>query len=105
VLVLMGLPCLLDPVVFLEKSRAAKWTTWSFSAFWFTRLYVQWFVYEVDLGAANARRRPCIGGSPLSGRHWHCSSPLVGSIRPDGLIEFGSARRSAVASTLRSHGT
>jgi hypothetical protein len=23
--------------------------TWSFSAFWFTRLYVQWLVYEVDL--------------------------------------------------------
>jgi len=49
VLVMMGLPCVLDPLVFLEKSRAAKWMTWSFSAFWFTRLYVQWFVYEVDL--------------------------------------------------------
>lgn len=49
VLVMMGLPCLLDPSIFLEKSRAGAWLAWSFSAFWFIRLYVQWFVYQADL--------------------------------------------------------
>jgi hypothetical protein len=49
VLVLMGLPCLLDPLVFLERSRAASWLSWSFSIFWITRLFVQWFVYPADL--------------------------------------------------------
>jgi hypothetical protein len=49
VLVLMGLPCLLDPLVFLERSRAAIWLSSSFAVFWITRLYVQWFVYTADL--------------------------------------------------------
>lgn len=49
VLVMMGLPCLLEPAVFLEKSRASAWLAWSFSAFWTTRLYFQWFVYPSDL--------------------------------------------------------
>lgn len=49
VLVLMGLPCLLDPRVFLEPSRAAAWLSWTFAVFWSTRLYVQWFVYQADL--------------------------------------------------------
>lgn len=49
VLVIMGLPCLLDPMVFLEKSRAAAWLAWSYAAFWAIRLYVQWFVYRADL--------------------------------------------------------
>src|SRR4029453_13720808 len=49
VLVMMGLPCLLDPMFFLEKSRAAAWLSWSFAVFWMTRLYVQWFVYQADL--------------------------------------------------------
>ena len=49
VLVIMGLPCLFDPEVFLEKSRAAAWVCWSYSAFWAIRLYFQWFVYEADL--------------------------------------------------------
>jgi len=49
VLLMMGLPCLLDPLVFLEKSRAGAWLAWSFSGFWFIRLYVQWFVYQADL--------------------------------------------------------
>jgi hypothetical protein len=49
VLVMMGLPCLLDPGVFLEKSRTGAWLTWSISGFWTLRLYFQWFVYQADL--------------------------------------------------------
>ena len=49
VLVMMGLPCLLDPSVFLEGSRAGAWLAWSFSVFWAVRLYFQWFVYPIDL--------------------------------------------------------
>ena len=49
VLVMMGLPCVLDPMMFLEKSHAAKWVTWSFAAFWAIRLYFQLFVYRADL--------------------------------------------------------
>ncbi len=49
VLVLMGLPCLLEPRVFLTESRAGGWISWSFSAFWAIRLYFQWFVYPRDL--------------------------------------------------------
>src|SRR5437867_1983492 len=49
VLAMMGLPCVLDPMMFLEKSRAAKWVTWSFASFWAIRLYFQWFVYGADL--------------------------------------------------------
>jgi len=45
ILVLMGLPCLADPWVLLEKSRAGAWLAWIFAAFWTTRLYVQWFVF------------------------------------------------------------
>ncbi len=48
-LVIMGLPCLLDPRVFLEPTRAGAWLSWSFAAFWALRLYCQWFVYEADL--------------------------------------------------------
>lgn len=49
VLVLMGLPCLLDAAVFLEPTRAGRWLSWSFAAFWGTRLFCQWFVYETAL--------------------------------------------------------
>ena len=49
VLVMMGLPCLFDPRVFLEKSHAGAWLAWSFAGFWAIRLYVQWFVYQADL--------------------------------------------------------
>ena len=48
-LVMMGLPCLLDPAVFLESSRAGAWLAWSFSAFWTTRLFFQLFVYSREL--------------------------------------------------------
>lgn len=45
VLVLMGLSCLLDPRIFLERTRAGAWLCWSYAAFWALRLYCQWFVY------------------------------------------------------------
>ncbi len=49
VLVLMGLPCVIDPAVFLTPTAAGRWLCWSFAGFWGTRLYFQWFVYEADL--------------------------------------------------------
>jgi hypothetical protein len=49
VLVMMGLPCLLEPAVFLETSGAGGWLAWSYAAFWITRLFFQWFVYPRDL--------------------------------------------------------
>lgn len=61
VLVLMGLPCVADPQVFLEKSRAGAWVSWSIAAFWAVRLYSQWFVYRADLWR----------GKPMETRvHW-----------------------------------
>ena len=48
-LVMMGMPCLLEPSVFLETSDAGAWLAWSFSAFWATRLFFQWYVYPRDL--------------------------------------------------------
>jgi len=49
VLVIMGLPCLVDPEIFLAPTRAGAWLTWSFAAFWLARLYCQFFVYKADL--------------------------------------------------------
>ena len=49
VLVMMALPCIFEPGVFLEKSRAARWLAWSFSGFWAIRLYAQWFIYPAVL--------------------------------------------------------
>jgi len=49
VLVMMGLPCLFDPGIFIERSRAGAWFSWSFAAFWAVRLYCQWFVYKAHL--------------------------------------------------------
>jgi hypothetical protein len=49
VLVMMGLPCLLDPRIFIEQSRAGAWFSWSFAVFWAVRLYCQWFVYKAHL--------------------------------------------------------
>jgi hypothetical protein len=49
VLVMMGLPCLLDPGILIEKSRAGAWLAWSVSGFWAIRLYFQWFVYQSNL--------------------------------------------------------
>lgn len=61
VLVGMGLPCLLDPAVFLEPSRAGSWICWGCAVFWGARLWCQWLVYPVDLWR----------GKPLETRlHW-----------------------------------
>jgi len=49
VLVMMGLPCLIEPEIFLTPTRAGGWITWSISVFWAIRLYFQWFVYPVEL--------------------------------------------------------
>ena len=48
-LLMMGLPCLLEPLVFLERSRAGTWLAWTYSAFWTTRLFFQWYVYPREL--------------------------------------------------------
>lgn len=49
ILVMMGLPCVLQPGIFLETSAASGWMAWSFAGFWATRLLFQWFVYPWDL--------------------------------------------------------
>lgn len=49
VLVLMGLPCLIDPQIFLDPSPAGRWLAWSCAGFWAFRLYFQFFVYQADL--------------------------------------------------------
>jgi len=76
VLVMMGLPCLLEPSVLLEKSHAGAWLAWSFSAFWTTRLFVQWFVLPKSFGAAGGWKPLCTSAFQFSG--WgcpHCSPP------------------------------
>lgn len=49
VLVGMGLPCLLEPSVLIERSRAGVWASWLLTGFWASRLYCQWFVYRREL--------------------------------------------------------
>lgn len=49
ILVLMGLPCLLMPRVFLEPSAAGLWLSASLLVFWLARLYCQFFVYRAEL--------------------------------------------------------
>lgn len=49
VMMMMGLPCLAEPSIFLEKSHAGAWLAWSFSTFWAIRLFVQWFVFPKEL--------------------------------------------------------
>jgi len=48
-LVLMGLPCLVAPEIFIEPSAAGRWLAGSLAAFWTVRLYCQFFVYRADL--------------------------------------------------------
>ena len=45
ILVLMGVPCIADPRVFLETNRAGGWLAWTFAVFWTARLWVQWFIF------------------------------------------------------------
>lgn len=47
--ILMALPCLISPSVFLVKSEAGMWISGSFALFWAARLYFQFFVYRRDL--------------------------------------------------------
>lgn len=47
--VLMALPCLISPSIFLVRSEAGQWITGSFALFWTVRLYFQFFVYRSDL--------------------------------------------------------
>ena len=54
ILVMMALPCLLDPRVFLDPSRAGAWMSSLFAFFWAIRLYCQWFVYETTLWRTKA---------------------------------------------------
>lgn len=49
VIVMMALPCIFEPAVFLEKTRAARWLAWPYSVFWGLRLYSQWLVYPANL--------------------------------------------------------
>ena len=49
VLIMMAAPCLFEPSIFLERSRAGEWFAWSFAGFWAVRLYCQWFVYRPEL--------------------------------------------------------
>lgn len=49
ILVMMGLPSLVEPSVFIERSRAGAWMSWSFAGFWLIRLHFQWFVYPAHL--------------------------------------------------------
>lgn len=49
VLILMALPCIFAPGIFLERNRAGSWLAWTFAAFWTARLYVQWFVFPRTL--------------------------------------------------------
>ena len=49
IIILMGLPCLFMPAIFLEKSFAGLWVSASFAVFWAMRLFFQFFVYRSDL--------------------------------------------------------
>ncbi len=49
VLVMMGLPCVFAPIIFLARTGAGAWLTWSFAGFWTLRLYCQWLVYPATL--------------------------------------------------------
>ncbi|WP_035612359.1 hypothetical protein [Haloferula sp. BvORR071] len=46
VLVMMGLPMMIDPGLLLEKTKAGAWAAWMLCAFWATRLYCQCFTYD-----------------------------------------------------------
>jgi hypothetical protein len=64
VLLMMGAPCLFEPAIFLEQSRAARWLTISFSIFWGLRFYFQWFVYKREFWQGKKRETVI---------HWICN--------------------------------
>ncbi|MCC6242059.1 MAG: hypothetical protein IT353_04430 [Gemmatimonadaceae bacterium] len=49
VLVLMGLPALFAPQLFLAPSTGGAWASWSYATFWAARMLAQWFVYPSHL--------------------------------------------------------
>ena len=49
VLVMMGLPALISPQIFTERTLPGSWLAWSFSVFWALRLFAQWFVFPSSL--------------------------------------------------------
>ena len=49
VLVIMGLPAVVVPRIYLIPTEAGAWITWLYALFWAVRLYVQWFVYPAVL--------------------------------------------------------
>ena len=49
ILIIMALPCLFEPQVFLERSRPGGWMAFSYSIFCGIRLYCQWWVYPTAL--------------------------------------------------------
>ena len=55
IIVMMGLPCVMDPSVLLERSRPGEWMAWSFAGFWAVRLYCQFFVYSSELWRGKRR--------------------------------------------------
>lgn len=54
VLVLMGLPALVAPQLFLEPSAGGAWASWSYATFWAARMLAQWFVYPSHLWRGKA---------------------------------------------------
>lgn len=48
-ILLMALPCIIAPQIFVEKSLPGAWISGSFTLFWAARLYFQFFVYRSDL--------------------------------------------------------
>jgi hypothetical protein len=46
---LMGVPMLVDPGVWLERSRPGAWAAAGFTVFWGTRLIVQFWGYSASL--------------------------------------------------------
>lgn len=49
IIFMMGLPCIIAPQIFVEKSLPGAWISGSFALFWAARLYFQFFVYRSDL--------------------------------------------------------
>lgn len=49
VLVMMGLPLVIEPQSWLERTRAGQWVAGGFTIFWGLRLFIQWFGYSSTL--------------------------------------------------------
>jgi len=64
VLGLMGLPCLMEPAVFLTPTRAGTWVSWSFATFWPSGSTASGSFTRPASGRANDWRRSCTPGSP-----------------------------------------